>query len=425
MDHPFHGPIRVSSNGRHFVDAPGQPFFWLGDTAWPLFTRYSVEDAEKYLANRAAKGFTVIQGVLALYPDVIFTNGEQPAQVPNRYGQVPWLNNNPATPNPDFFTHVDHLLDVAERLGLVLAILPLWGAYVNKYRWVTTENARAYTRWVAARYRERPNIVWVNGGDHAPTGFEPVWRELGMGLREGDGGAHLITYHPCGWLSSAPFWHDEPWLDFNMIETWSRWDMIYPAILAEALRVPTKPIVMGEPAYENGPEYYTGPITPLVARRQAWWTVLAGGFHTYGQNQMWRMEPGWAETFDTPGAEQVCLMRRILSRRRWWEMNPDPSLFALGESHGRTRNVAALAARADWALVYLSSQCTVLLNLDKLLAPTIKATFIDPRTGEEKEAGIYTNPNYGSRSYGYQVVQSFSVPPYWEDAVLLLEGQRD
>ena len=59
------GPIRVSENGRYFVDAQGQPFFWLGDTAWPLFARYTREDAEKYLKNRAEKGFTVIQGVLA------------------------------------------------------------------------------------------------------------------------------------------------------------------------------------------------------------------------------------------------------------------------------------------------------------------------------------------------------------------------
>ena len=144
-------------------------------------------------------------------------------------------------------------------------------------------------------------MVWVNGGDRTPTGFEDVFRELARGLREGDGGAHLITYHPCGWRSSAQFFHGEDWLDFNMIETWTEWSKIYPAVLADHLRAPRKPVVLGEGAYENGPEYPQGPITPLVVRRQAWWTVMAGGFHTYGQNQMWRMEPGWDQTFDTPG----------------------------------------------------------------------------------------------------------------------------
>ena len=59
------GPIKVSPSGRYFVDRDGKPFFWLGDTAWPLFAQYSRGQAEAYLKNRAAKGFTVIQGVLA------------------------------------------------------------------------------------------------------------------------------------------------------------------------------------------------------------------------------------------------------------------------------------------------------------------------------------------------------------------------
>ncbi len=53
------GPIKVSPNGRHFVDRNGQPIFWLGDTAWPLFAQYSRSQAEAYLRNRSGKGFTV------------------------------------------------------------------------------------------------------------------------------------------------------------------------------------------------------------------------------------------------------------------------------------------------------------------------------------------------------------------------------
>jgi hypothetical protein len=38
-------------------------FFWLGDTAWELFHRLTREEAERYLENRRAKRFTVIQAV--------------------------------------------------------------------------------------------------------------------------------------------------------------------------------------------------------------------------------------------------------------------------------------------------------------------------------------------------------------------------
>ena len=38
-------------------------------------------------------------------------------------------------------------------------------------------NARTYGRWLGARFKNVPNIIWVNGGDRVPTGFESVYRE--------------------------------------------------------------------------------------------------------------------------------------------------------------------------------------------------------------------------------------------------------
>ena len=82
----------------------------------------SQRDAESYLKLARVAWTRVlwpfIQWVLALYPNAIFTGERHATQVPNPYGQVPWLDDNPATPNPEFFKHVDHLVDVAERLGL-------------------------------------------------------------------------------------------------------------------------------------------------------------------------------------------------------------------------------------------------------------------------------------------------------------------
>ena len=42
----------------------GAPFFWLADTAWELFHRYTPADAARYLETRARQGFTVVQAVL-------------------------------------------------------------------------------------------------------------------------------------------------------------------------------------------------------------------------------------------------------------------------------------------------------------------------------------------------------------------------
>ncbi len=411
-------PIRVSPNGRYFTDAHGEPFFWLGDTAWPLYTQYSLEDAELYLANRAGKGFNVIQGVLAWGGGTGF-EADRPG--PNCEGELPWIET-PSAPNEAYFRHVDHLARFAAERSVILAMLPTWGYYVNEARVFTPENARAYGRWLGERYRDQPNIVWVNGGDRIPTGFEEVYRALALGLREGDGGAHLITYHPCGWRSSAQFWHDEAWLDFNMIQTWTDWAQIYPAVLADSLLRPTKPVVLGEPAYEDGPEYPQGPITPLICRRQAWWAFMAGGFFTFGQNQMWRVEPGWTDWLDTPAAAHMTQLKAIATSRPWWKMVPDQGLFHSGASSERTLNAARRSVDSDCAMLYLSSQCHVLVNLEKILTREVKVSWVNPQDGEQRDAGTYATGNLAGTTFPQHSAQWFSTPGHWEDAVLILDG---
>ena len=57
--------LKVSDNKHFLVSEDGRPFFYLGDTAWELFHRLNRQEADRYLSNRAAKGFTVIQGTSA------------------------------------------------------------------------------------------------------------------------------------------------------------------------------------------------------------------------------------------------------------------------------------------------------------------------------------------------------------------------
>ena len=62
-------PLRVAAGGRHLVDADGRPFLYLADTAWQLFHRLTLEEAERYLNDRAEKGFTVVQAVVLVVLD--------------------------------------------------------------------------------------------------------------------------------------------------------------------------------------------------------------------------------------------------------------------------------------------------------------------------------------------------------------------
>jgi hypothetical protein len=414
------GPIQISPNGCYFVDQNGKPFFWLGDTAWPLFAQYSDREAEAYLRDRSVKGFSVIQGVLAWGGGTGF---ESSAPGPNFAGQVPWLDGDPTTPNEAYFRHVDHLVGLAQELGLALAMLPTWGYYVSNVQTLHEGNARIYGRWLGERYRHSPNVIWVNGGDRIPTRHEATYRELALGLREGDRASHLITYHPCGWRSSAQFFHDETWLDFNMIETWTEWFKVHPAVTSDRLRIPTKPVVLGEGAYEDGPEYPLGPITPLVVRKQAWWAFLAGGFYTYGQNQMWRMEPGWLAALDTPGAAHMGVMKQILGEIDWWQWVPDQSVFVDGPGSGPSLNAAARSADSSWLLIYLADKGHVTIHTDKIItSQRCQATWFSPQTGESVDAGTFPTGNLGLRVFPEAASHTFQPPSTSEDAVLLIRA---
>ena len=92
---PTIAPLSISPNGRYFVDLNGTPFFWLGDTQWQLFRDFSLEETEFIIKDRADKGFSVIQ---------VMVTGVGDATIPNKDGQIPWLNNDPTTPNETYFS---------------------------------------------------------------------------------------------------------------------------------------------------------------------------------------------------------------------------------------------------------------------------------------------------------------------------------
>ena len=66
------GPLRPTANRRTLEHADGTPFFWMGDTWWMgLCRRFRwPEDFQTLAADRVAKGFSLVQIVAGLYPDM-------------------------------------------------------------------------------------------------------------------------------------------------------------------------------------------------------------------------------------------------------------------------------------------------------------------------------------------------------------------
>ncbi len=400
-----HGPLRVSENDRFLVHEDGTPFFYLGDTAWELFHRLSLKESRAYLEDRARKRFTVIQAVVLAEMDGLHT--------PNADGERPLIDDDPTRPNEAYFEHVDAVVDMAESLGLYVGMLPTWGDKWNA-KWgtgpvvFTRDNAGIYGRFLGERYRDKP-IIWILGGDRTPDSENHmvIMRRMARGLSEGDGGRHLRTFHPQGGSSSAQWLHEEPWLDFNMLQSghMARDMANYQLVRADYERVPPKPCMDAEPPYEDHAVNWNpanGWFDEYDVRKHAYWAVFAGGHgHTYGCHDIWQFltperEPvthartPWQEALSLPGAAQVRNLRALMESRPFLCRVPDQELIARGQCSGGGHVQAARCAEGSYALVYVPlAGSRVAVDLERLSADQWRAWWYDPRTGEAEPTGVH------------------------------------
>ncbi len=393
-------PVRVSENQRYFIDKNNNPVFWLGTTQWQIFREYTLDEVRTTLEKIKSHGFIFVQAMLM---------GVGDGTKPNVYGQKPWINNDPLTPNEAYFKNVDSVINIARDNNVIISVT----LYHQRYRkYITLKNARAWAKWLAQRYKDVPNIVWSMTPE-AKQEFVPVLRELAAGLHEGDGGYHLITFKPDPAPYSSSFIHNEDWLDFNSMQTWNGVKLIYPMVTNDYNLTPVKPVLMAEGAYEAGSEYGFD-VTPLWIRRQAYYSYLAGAHHTYGHNDSWRVLPTWKKALDAPGARQMGVLKKtFLDRKEWWYLVPDQSIFASGgQTAGDVLNLAARHKNGEWVMVYLGSKSSFSINMNKITAASKVNTFwIDLKNGHSVPIGNF--PNTG--------VKQFSTPDEWEDALLILE----
>lgn len=366
--------LRVAADHRHLETVEGQPFFLLGDTAWELFHRLTREETLQYLKNRADKGFNTIFAVAL---------AEFEFDRPNAYGEMPLENNDPAQPRDAYFRHVDWVVDQAAELGLYTALLPTWGDKWNR-KWgkgpeiFTPANAEAYCEWLAKRYQGKP-VIWVLGGDRPveSEAHRAIIQAMATGLKRGDGGKHLISYHPKGGSNSSDYWPDESWLDFHMFQSGhgkqatANYDKNAKNLALPAL----KPTLDGEPCYEDHPVrslMKDGKATiwfdDYDVRRAAWWSVLSGACgHVYGTHSIWQFHDltkrkqqtdartPWPEAMDLPGASQMGVMKKFIETLDWTNLRRDDALIVLeGEAlKPGNKPMAAVAVDGSWAVVYV------------------------------------------------------------------------
>lgn len=431
------GRLRVSDNQRYLQFENGQPFFWLGDTGWLLPEKLSRSKAGYYLSKCRRAGYNVVQvQVLNGVPSV------------NSYGQL----SNPfgwdmsrADPSGvySYWDHLDYIIDTAARNGIFIGMVTIWGAQVKNGN-INEQQARTYGRFLAERYKDKPNIVWIMGGDIPGDVHPEVWNALAETIKSIDHN-HLMTYHPRGRFTSARWFSQSPWLDFHTYQSGHRRygqrmgnaDYPIPDNTEEDVWMyvdstwkykPVKPVLDSEPSYEAIP---IGLHDPNEGRWQAWdvrryayWDVFAGCCgHTYGHNSIMQMletgestgygrdgeEKSWMEALEDPGFNQMKFLKNLMLSFPYFERVPDQSIIA---GTNGTMYDRLIATRGNsYLLVYNYHSNVMNVDLRKISGSKKNVWWMDAATGKLKYLGVYAN--------GIHVFTPINMSDRIEDGVLI------
>ena len=404
----FAQKLQVSENKRYLVNDNNEPFFWMADTAWELFHRSSREEVDVYLLKRKQQGFNVIQAVILAELDGL--------NDPNRYGETPLINNNPSKPNPSYFEHVDYVINKAKSFGMYIALLPTWGDKVFKNSWgigpevFSKENSRTYGEWIGNRYKDKENIIWVIGGDRNPrdgTDDIAIWNEMAKGIVEAAGGYEntLMTFHPQpGEAGGSSRWfHEQPWLDFNMHQTGHCANHPTYRLIKNDYYLPTvKPVLDGEPLYEDHPNCFNakelGYSIADDIRRIMYWNVFAGAFgQTYGCHDVWQMYTldkngvngplrPWQQALDLPMANQVKHLKNLFLSRPFLNRIPDQTMLLDKQEDDEHFVITTRDTEGSYAMIYFPTGKERKLSLSTLSGESFTVWWYDPRTGNSFQA---------------------------------------
>jgi hypothetical protein len=420
-DKPWdNGPLRVSDNHRFLQFQNGEPFFWLGDTGWLLPQRLDRVEVGGYFTQCAEAGYNVVQiQVMDGVPSY------------NIYGQPSLTKGwDMSAADPEgvysYWDHLDYIVEVAARHGIYIGMVPIWGTMVQEER-INARQAKAYATFLANRYKNCPNIIWMIGGDLRGDIHPEVWETLGETIKSIDH-THLMTFHPRGRYTSAHWWSKAKWIDFHMFQSGHRkydqrmTDKTYPIpdgteednwmyVDSTWAYKPIKPVIDGEPVYEAIPKGLHDPYEELWqdydVRRYAYWSVFAGSFgHTYGHNAvMQMMKPGcptgygimgqvknWYDAQHDPGYQQMRWLKALMLAMPFFERVPDQSVI-VGNNGKRYDRLIATRGN-DYLMVYDYNSNEITVDLTRISGTRKALWWMDAATGKLSALGVTADKTY-------------------------------
>jgi hypothetical protein len=383
-------PLHISADGRRLEDSLGRPFLMNGDAAWSLMVVPTAEEAEAYLEQRRQLGFNT---VLVNLIERGFGGPE------NAEGEPPFIPANDFTaPNEAYFAYADWLIDLAAEKNMLVLLTPAYlGLQCGSQGWCEqmldqpVSAMTEYGHFLGDRYKNRKNILWVNGGDTNANGHGAIAHvnALANAIRERAPG-QIHTGH-CSRNNSGIECYDEPWLDIN--NTYSNCGGSFDATLNDYEIDPIRAFFYIEGSYEGNNATQSCLIDQHV------WSVLGGSTgHVFGNDPIWRFGEDWEDALTAPGSIAMSKLSKLFLSRAWFRLEPDLTSEVL-ISGGGSEAIAARTSDGESVLVYLPDSGTLIIDMTEVAGSSARAWWFTPQNGGVVDLGTF--PTTGQRSFNF------------------------
>src|SRR5438105_1950393 len=409
----FEYPLQVAPGGRHLIDQRGTPFLIKGETAWLALANLTEAEQERYLADRGAKGFNLVEVSLINHD---YTSTPNPTPPANRAGEQPFLKPGDfSTPNDAYFDRAVAFVERAAAHGIVVLLAPTYLGFDGaREGWWQELNAPGNTREVCAgfgrylgtRFKGKKNLLWLAGGDFAPPAGsegESRHREILDGIR-GAGASqpwtgHWNVEHLGGISSDQAAFRDA--MDLNGVYQYAS---PYRYVGRAYDLQPVHPVYLLESTYEH--EHPGTDSQPF--RKAWWWTMLSGGTGVLWSNTfLWMCETArstyrvdygdvdhavssWSAELESQGTLESLHLHAFFEGLPWHRLVPAGPLSGLRRLVGswgwlgERRIVAAATREGDLLVAYVpptgSRSRSFTLDLSGMRGPA-RARWYDPSTG--------------------------------------------
>jgi len=361
----------VGPTGRYLVDQNGVPFLWAGDAGWSLIAQPTLADAQAYLDDRKSRGFTIILVNLLEHK----FSDHAPA---NHDGISPFTGRPFATPDERYFQHVDEVINQAAARGLNVLLDALYLGYqcgdegwCKEVGQATTDEMKAWGKFLGQRYSSFNNLVWVIGGDTDPSPVRSNVLAFVNSLISYDS-RHLLTSHNAEETTALSTWPNQSWVAINNVYSYST--KIY-APCQDAYKVsPVTPYFLMETDYEN-----EHGLNAQQMRAEIYWPVLSGAMGVnFGNCPIWHFgstkwtvncgAADWKANLGGVGSENMHNLHRLLASRAWHTLVPDLGHTALTGGYGTDTSFAAAARASDGAtlIAYLPDSRQVTVDMGQI-----------------------------------------------------------